>query len=641
MGLLLYLQTPMAMENKELYDLPNEDKGNDEIEEITESSTDIQPDEELQTDEKSDKSSEKSKDEDKQLGDINFDLLTREEIIETFQQIVADKPLSKHSRTVTSMRISFDKKTKSEEERAKSKFIEDGNSEEDFELPEDKLKSQFYKTFSEFQTNRQKESEDIEAQKEENLKAKYEVIEGIKELLNKQESVNETFQEFKALQQKWHDIGKVPQGKLQDMWDTYHHHIENFYNYVKINNELLDLDLKKNIEIKTDLCEKAEALLLDPSPIKAAKALQKLHDRWRETGPVHRDKKEQLWERFKEATAKVNQRQNEHYESIRNQMVQNLKAKEELCEKAEAILVEEITSPRVWEEKSKELIDLQKVWKTIGFAPKKENNAIYARFRTACDTFFSNKREFFKDFKDEQNNNLQLKTELCIRAEALKDSEDWRKTTQEFIEIQKEWKKIGPVARKHSDAIWKRFRTACDFFFDKKSEFFKDIDAKQDENLKLKEAIIEEVKAYDIDSKEEDESIKDLQEIQRRWAEIGFVPIKEKDRINQEFRNLINQKFNKLNLDEEEKNIQIYINKLEGWKLTNQFNEKIGSERHKLSTRLKQLENDIVVWENNIGFFSKSKKSDALMHNFKKRIKNAKDSMELISRKLEIIEEML
>lgn len=634
---MLNCQTPIKMENKELYDLPQED------EKMNKENTVSENDAETKTvkEDKLEKEIQTTSSDTPLPESINYEILSREEQLKYLKTFIEDTPVSKHNRSVNNLRLAFDKSTKKERDQEKADFLEKGNLIEDFVEVQDDLEKEFYSLYNHFQSLRHKESEDVEKIKEDNLKAKYEVIESIKELLNKQESLNDTFQEFKMLQQKWHDIGQVPQSKLQDIWDNYHHHVENFYNYIKINNELRDIDLKKNLEIKIDLCEKAEALLLDPSPIKAFNALQKLHDIWRETGPVIRDKKEEIWERFRDATLKINQRQNEHYESLRNQMTQNLEAKTELCEKAEEILKQELKTPKEWENKSNELIDLQKIWKTIGFAPKKENNAIYERFRTACDAFFTKKRDFFKDFKEEQNVNFQLKTELCIKAEAMKDSQDWRKTTQEFINIQKEWKKIGPVARKHSDAIWKRFRTACDYFFDQKDEFFKEIDTVQDNNLKLKEKIIERIKNFEIEDKEESVIIEELQDIQKQWSEIGFVPIKDKDRVNQEFRNIINQKFNKLNLNEDEKNLQIYINKLETWKLSNQFEEKIGAERHKMSNRLKQLESEIVVWENNIGFFSKSKKSDALIHNFQKKIDNAKQSIELLAKKLEIIENML
>ncbi len=686
---MLHPQTPKVMEEKELYDSPQEeanlntenqtdpkvdeeskptsstpetpsveepiveDKQQEEVKKEedskpTSSATEAPPVEEpvvvkkeQEENEEEEEDSTTSDEDSQENQEAGYDSLSREEMIVAFKELLKVSPIAKANKKIGELRSSFEKATEIIENEAREKFVASGEPAELFIPQPDQLQKDFSALILEYRTQREADKNRLENTREENLKAKNEVIEGIKDLINRQESLNETFQEFRNLQQKWHDIGQVPQNQLHDLWENYHHHVENFYNYIKINNELRDLDLKKNQETKTNLCEKAEALLIEPSVVKAFKTLQKYHDQWRETGPVPHDKKEELWDRFKAATTKINQRQQEHFESLRHQLVHNLEAKNELCQKAEELSQLDLKSPREWEDKSKILIDLQQVWKTIGFAPKKENNAVYERFRTACDTFFNQKREFFKNYKEQQNNNLQLKTELCIQAEAMMDSEDWRKTTQAYIEIQKKWKEIGPVARKQSDAIWKRFRGACDHFFNRKSHFFKHIDERQDENLKLKEKIIEEVKSFVVKEDDEENAIAELQKFQKEWSEIGFVPIKDKDRVNQEFRNIINQKFDHLNLDEEDKSLQKYRNKLESWKLTNQFNEKIGSERHKLASRLKQLESDIILWENNIGFFSKSKKSEALMRDFQNKIEDGKLNIELMIKKLEIIEEMI
>lgn len=570
----------------------------------------------------------------------DYSHLDRENLVAKFRQLLKEQPISDLKPAVDTLRKVFDKASEEIENKAKAAFVASGEPEELFVHQPDNLQKEFSALLFEYRSKRDSERQSQEHEKEKNLAAKYEVIEGIKDLLNRQESLNETFQEFRDLQQRWRDIGPVPQGKLHDLWETFHLHVENFYNYIKINNELRDLDLKKNYEEKVALCEKAEELLLEESPVKAFKALQKLHDQWREVGPVPREKKEELWERFKAATGKINQRQQEHFESLKNQLKKNLEAKIELCEKAEVLLAEELHSPKEWEEKSKQLIDLQQIWKTIGFAPKKDNNLVYERFRKACDGFFNSKREFFKSYKNEQQNNLQLKTELCIQAEAMKESNDWKKTTDEYIRIQKKWKEIGPVPRKQSDIVWKRFREACDYFFNRKKDFFSHIDEEQDKNLEAKEALIAELTAFEI-KEDNEKNFEILQDFQRRWSDIGFVPLKEKERINQEFRNLINQKFDHLNLDEVNKNLQKFRNKLENWKAENQFAEKIGQERNRIMLKLKQLENDLVVWENNIGFFAKSKNSDALVRDFQHKIENGKRNMELLNKKLDLIDEML
>jgi hypothetical protein len=354
----------------------------------------------------------------------------------------------------------------------------------------------------------------------------------------------------------------VPQQEVHDMWENYHLHVENFYNYIKINKELRDLDLKKNYETKIGLCEKTEKLLLEPSIVKAFKTLQKYHDQWRETGPVPKEQKDELWERLRESTVKINQKHQEYFEEQKEQLQKNLEAKTELCQKVEAIANQDLKSPGEWEKNSKALIDLQQLWKTIGFAPKKENQEIYMRFRSACDQFFDNKRDFFKRYKEEQQNNLQLKNELVLQSEDLKESTDWKNTTDELIRIQKKWKETGPVPRK------------------------------------------------------------------------------EKDRVNQAFRNLINARFDHLNMDEENKALQKFRNKLETWKIEDQYNDRIIQERNKIIGKLKQLESDITLWENNIGFFTKSKNSAALIHDFQNKIENGKQNIEMLNDKLDLIEEM-
>lgn len=571
---------------------------------------------------------------------VNYASMDREALIGSLKTLLKEKPVGEIKEDVDNIRKAFDGISSELEDLARKQFVESGEPVELFIHQPDELQKQFSALLFEYRSRRDSERQSQEQIKEKNLEAKYEVIEGIKDLLNRQESLNDTFQEFRDLQQKWRDIGPVPQNKLHDLWETFHLHVENFYNYIKINNELRDLDLKKNFDLKVDLCEKAESLMLEPSPVKAFKSLQTMHDQWREVGPVPHDKRDELWDRFKAATAKINLRQQEHFESLKNQLKKNLEAKTELCEKAESLLEKELASPKEWEEKSKQLIDLQQVWKTIGFAPKKENNLVYERFRNACDTFFNNKRDFFKTYKDDQQNNLQLKTELCIQAEAMKDSQDWKKATDEYIRIQKRWKEIGPVPRKQSDVIWKRFRQACDYFFNRKKDFFSHIDEAQDTNLKAKEAIITELNAFELKDDSE-QCFEALQEFQRRWSDIGFVPIKEKERITQEFRNLINQKFDHLNLNEVDKNLQKFRNKLENWKTNEQFNEKVGQERNKIILKLKQLEGDIVLWENNIGFFAKSKNSDALVRDFQHKIDSGKRNISLLNKKLDLIDEML
>src|SRR5690554_1351559 len=354
----------------------------------------------------------------------DYSTFGRAELTKALRTLIRENQAASIRDEVETIKQHFDKATAELDEEAKAKFVESGEPVELYVSQPDQLQKEFSTLLFEYRNKRDEERQSLEQIKERNLAAKYEVIEGIKDLINRQESLHHTFDEFRALQQKWREIGPVPQNEVHDLWETYHLHVENFYNYIKINKELRDLDLKKNYEAKLELCEKAERLLLEPSIIKAFKTLQRYHEQWREIGPVPKDKKEELWERFRNATMKINQKHQEYFEQQREQQQKNLEAKQALCEKVEAILQQDLKTHSDWVKNSKAIIDIQKVWKTIGFAPKKENQEIYLRFRKACDQFFELKRKFFKAFKEEQIQNLQLKTELLEKAEALKDSTD-------------------------------------------------------------------------------------------------------------------------------------------------------------------------------------------------------------------------
>ncbi len=624
-------------DDKSLEETPEEEVTTSKEPEVKPEKENVPEEKEPEIQDESETIHDEEKDSDTELEKVTHILLSKEDLTERLKKVLNNYPPHQIKDEVEAIKSAFYKKRNAEIEDLKKKFVESGELEENFTAPTDQLETDLKSLLHEYKTKRAEYNRRLEDEKENNYQAKLDVIKNIKELINSQESLNETFHDFRNLQHQWHKIGLVPQNRLRDLWETYNYTIEKFYNYIKINKELRDLDLKKNLELKIGFCEKAEALLLEPTIVKAFKTLQKLHDQWREIGPVPLDKKDDIWARFKEATTKINKRHQEYFEGLKEQLKKNLEAKNELCEKAETLTQLQLHSPKEWEIKSNELIELQQIWKTIGFAPKKDNNLIYNRFRTACDSFFNRKREFFKSFKREQQNNLQLKTELCIQSEAMKDGKDWKHTTEEFIKIQKRWKQIGPVPRKYSDAIWKRFRTSCDAFFENKSNFFKHIDSEHDKNLELKEKFIAEVKEY-TPGENVDDSFKQLQEFQKQWNEMGHVPIADKDRINLEFRKDINRHFDGLNLDEFSKNIQKFRNRLENIKSSDVFMDKLITERNRIISKLKLLENDITTWENNIGFFAKSKKSEALVRDFQAKIDNGKQNIKLFNKKLDMID---
>lgn len=572
------------------------------------------------------------------LKDVDYSLYTNNKLVDLFSEYLSQFSVEILKEHVDAIKSVFYKKLNKEIEDKKANFLKGGGIIEDFKVEESPIELKMKDLLNLFREKRSEFSKSIESQKEVNLQTKYEIIESIKELINSQESLNKTFHDFRNLQERWREIGPVPQKNVKDLWESYHYHVEAFYDYIKINKELRDLDFKKNLDSKMTLCEKAEELLLEPSVVEAFRNLQILHDQWREIGPVPSEKRTELWERFRDATSKINHRHQEYFVNLKEEQKNNLKEKSVLCEKAEELAEFALSNAKEWEAKSKEIIELQKIWKTIGFAPKKYNTKIYERFRAACDKFFDKKREYFSQNREEQENNLQLKTELCIQAEGLQDSTDWKKTTDELIKLQKRWKTIGPVPIKQSDKIWKRFRAACDKFFNSKAKFFENIDSKYEDNLKLKEELIEKINKFELGDNVED-NLGQLKEFQRLWSEVGFVPIKQKDVIQEKYRQAINDKFDHLKLDEDRKSILKFKSRIESIGSKPNADRRLDMERDKCYNKLKQLENDITLWENNIGFFSNSKNSESMIADVEQKIKSAKRRIQTLQEKIQIIDE--
>lgn len=569
----------------------------------------------------------------------DYNTYSQVELVNALRDILHRKDEYDIKDEVEAIKAAFYKKVKEDVEEQKNTFLEEGGDIEDFKPKDNPYERDVKDLLKDYRQIRIEYNKKLDVEKEKNLELKYKIIEEIKGLINKEESINKTFNEFRELQQKWRDTGLVPQSKMKDLWENYHFQVENFYDYIKINKELRDLDLKKNLEMKIKLCEQAEELLLEPNIIKAFNALQKLHDRYREIGPVPRENKDDLWERFKAATTKINKKHQEYFEDRKSEQKKNLEQKRALCEKVEEINELDLSTHKDWNEKSKEVINIQKIWRTIGFAPRKDNNKIYDRFRKACDAFFDAKREFYAKNKELQQNNLQAKIDLCVQAEALKDNTDWRKTTQDFINIQKRWKEIGPVPRKQSDAVWKRFRAACDYFFDQKAEHFSNMDSEQGENLKKKEQLIKEIQDFESTG-DVDKNLKILKDFQRRWTEIGHVPIKKKDEIQQQFREAINKLYDDLNLDDKKRDLLKFRTKMSSFSESSRGQNKMRFEREKYMNKLKQLENDLVLLDNNIGFFAKSKNAESMIKDVNRKIEATRKQIELLKDKIRVIDEM-
>ena len=480
-----------------------------------------------------------------------------------------------------------------------------------------------------------------DAEKEANLKAKLQIIEELKALINTEEIGGKTFTEFRSLQERWRNIGIVPAAQASGLWSSYNLHIENFYNHVKINKELRDMDLKHNLEEKTKLCNEAEALTSDENIGEAFKKLQSLHARWKESGPVAKEEKEAIWERFKAATAIINDKYHKYVDIMQERYEQALAAKQELCQKADALAQKVYTTVKEWQTATEQLIKLQEEWKTVGEVAVKERTRIYKKFRQSCDLFFNNKKEYYQNTADEQAKNLELKRALCEKVEAIQNSEEWKSATEAILQIQQEWKEIGAVSQKHSQKIWNRFRAACDTFFNRKSEHFKSIDNEQTINLEKKQNIIEQLSQITLS----DDTALDLErikELQSQWNSIGHVPMKNKEILNEQYKKVVNKLYSQLNISEQEKEIERFKNKVkkfDGDKDKNAY--KIVNEREKLVAQIRQLESDIKVLENNMGFFNSSKKADSLIQGIVKNINNSKERLSLLKTKLKELDKII
>ena len=488
------------------------------------------------------------------------------------------------------------------------------------ENPFAEIERGFKALYNAYRKERAEYNREQEKERENNLALKEAVINDLKALLEKQEDVNRTFPEFRDIQNRWRAIGQVPVQNFRDLNDTYQLYVEQFYDMVKINRELRDLDFKKNLEVKTGFCEQAEKLAESENVVEAFKELQKLHEQWKEYGPVAKEFRESIWDRFKAATSVINKKYQAHFEGLKEQYAGNLAAKTALCEKVEEIASREnITAPE-WNTLSKDIEDIQKEWKTIGFASKKENQKIYDRFRAACDKFFERKREFYSGYKENMNSNLEKKIALCEEAEALKGSTDWKKTANRLISLQKQWKEIGAVPRKKSEQLWKRFRAACDEFFNERD---KNVKPENDfyGNLKAKQRLVEEIKAYTVTG-DDDADAEAMNTFIQRWQEIGFVPFKEKDNIARDYKEALNGKFGDIASKARRA----------------RYAKAPKNEKERLVQKYIKKEQDITTYENNIGFFSMSKNSEPLIRQMRERIEQAKKELEELKEQIRAID---
>ncbi|SBW10526.1 conserved hypothetical protein [uncultured Dysgonomonas sp.] len=566
--------------------------------------------------------------------------LTKDEIIEKLKNLTAQTEIPSRAE-VESLKQAFYKLRSAAIEEQKAEFIEAGNDAEAF-VPAPDPSEDVLKTFlSELKEKRANQAAAEENLKEENYNKKLQIIESIKNLTESSDDFNKLYKEFKDLQQGWNDVTSVPQSKEKELWKSYQIYTEKFYDLIKINNEFRDYDFKKNLELKNAICESVEKLIDDTDSVSAFHQLQNFHQQWREIGPVARELREEIWTRFKNASTAINKKYQTHFESLKGREEENLVEKTAICEALKNIDYSTLTSFKEWDEKSKEVIELQAKWKTIGFVPKKVNNQIFEEFRSLCDAFFEKKSEFFKGVRGEMDENLDKKRALTEQAKALKDSTDWKSTTDKLIAIQKEWKTIGPVPRKYSDAIWKEFVTACDYFFEQKKKNESSQKSEELDNLAAKKEIIEKIKNVD-QSLDPSELIAKVRELADEWHKIGFVPFKEKDKIYKEFHQAVDAHYDRLKVDKTERRFESFKSNIKD--ISKQDNPKraLYRERDHLMHQYNKVKSDLQTYENNMNFLSiSSKGASGLLKDVNNKIEKLKEEMELLVKKIEALDENL
>ncbi|MBF0575633.1 DUF349 domain-containing protein [Dysgonomonas sp. GY617] len=561
---------------------------------------------------------------------------TKEEIIKSLQELSAKTEVPTRA-DVDNLKQSFYKLKSTENETLKEQFVADGGDINSFVLPSDPLEEEFKILLNTIKERRAKALADEEKVKEDNLLKKERIIEAIKNLTESTDDFNKLYKEFKDLQQQWNEIKLIPAAKVNEIWKAYQLHSEKFYDLIKINNEFRDYDFKKNLEIKTGICEVVEKLQEESDVVSAFHQLQNFHQQWREIGPVAKEFRDEIWERFKAASTEINKKHQSHFEELKGQEENNLTEKTAICDTLKAIDYSQLKNFKDWDEKSHEIIALQAKWKTIGFVPKKVNSQIFEQYRALCDTFFEKKAEFFKHQKDDMEENLNKKRALCEKAEALKDSTDWRKTTDELIAIQKEWKTIGAVPRKYSDAIWKQFVTACDYFFEQKNSNTSSQKEEEVANLAKKKEIIEKVNALSEQTDLAD-PMGTLRELMDEWHQVGFVPFKEKDKIYKEYQAALDVQFDRLKMDKSERRLQSFKSNVDDIAKSERPKGRLFRERDKLMHQFNKVKSDLQTYENNMGFLSISKGASGLLKDMEHKIQDLKNELELIAQKIETID---
>ena len=571
-----------------------------------------------------------------ELEKVDYAALNKEQLVGELEKLLT-MPVESVKDRVAQIKAAFFALRKEEIAAEKAEFLAKGNEESAFAVTEDEVEQKIKELLGEFKEKRAEFNAEQDAVKHENLEKKLKIIEEIKTISQDTDNINRQFSHVQQLQQEFKAIGEVPSTSTTEIWKSYQQTIENFYDLLKINKELRDYDFKKNLEIKQQLCEEAEALDEDNDVIAAFKKLQALHDKWRETGPVAKDIREQLWARFKAASSVINKKHQAFFEERKASEKENADAKTALCEAIEKIETEGLKTYAAWDEVTKQIIGLQEEWRKLGFASRKVNTALFTRFRKSCDEFFAAKAAFFKQMKEELSDNLAKKNELCEKAEALKDSTDWKATTDALIALQKEWRTIGPVVKKHSDAVWKRFIGACDYFFEQKKKQTSSQRSIEHDNLKAKKEVIAQINAILNAEEEAEDAPQQIRDLMSKWQSIGHVPYKEKDKIYAQYKEAIDKAFEKFDM----KAVRARLSNFEN-SISQSGSDKVYHERERLVRAYEQKCNELKTYENNMGFFTASSKNgNTIVKELEKKISNLKDEIALLEQKIKIIDEKI
>lgn len=576
--------------------------------------------------------------EDVSLDETGTTLLPIHEIIPQLRNLL--QSVNPKRKDIDEYKNQFYRSLRNETESQKEAFLAQGGDEIDFIANETELFTEGKELLQKIKEKRSVIAAQEEAEKEKNVARKLAIIEQIKLLTETQgqEDFNKSYQEFKLLQQEWNDIKQVPQAKVNELWKSYQRYVEKFYDLVRINNEFREYDFKKNLEQKIDLCEAAERLDNETDVISAFHQLQNLHQEWREIGPVSRKEREEIWNRFKEASTNINKKYQAHFEDLRGKEDENLELKTALCEMLEAIDYSRLTTVKDWNNKVKEVLDIQTQWRQIGYVPRKWNTKIYKRYRTACDLFFKTKNDFYKSLREEMEENLRKKTALCERAEALKDSQDWKNTTRDMIDIQKEWKSIGIVPHKYVDSIWKRFINACDYFFEQKKIHTSSQYDEETKNLETKKSVVAAIAKLDT-SLTTEEALLQLHELMDEWYAVGHVPYKLKDRVYRDFYEATEAQFDRLNIDKADRKLENFKTNISDMAKSDNAKNQLMRERERLMRQYERMKGELQTYQNNIGFLSiSSKKGNHLLDDMNQKMEKIKLELQLIVKKVETID---